>query len=77
MKERRYPATGGQEQVEAKRRVLAVLLSRDIPSPRDAVLTALADGCLLFDRFFQPKQLGQVRSRIDFIIGMDIGSLRA
>ncbi len=72
MKDRLYPVADGQEQVEAKRRVIAVLLSNDIPSPRDVVLTALADDCLLFDRFFKPQQLEQVRSRIELISGMDL-----
>ena len=72
LKERRYPIVKGQERPEAKRRILALLYSDDIPSPVDVALTSLADASFVFERILTPKELRHVKPRIEQIARMDL-----
>ena len=42
---RRYPVIDGRAEREVKLRILGVLLSDDIPDPRDVVIIGLAEAC--------------------------------
>lgn len=72
LKERRYPVVAGQERTEAKRRIMALLFSDDIPSPVDVALVGLADASFLFERFLTPRELARVRPRILQLARMDL-----
>ena len=72
LKERRYPVVEGQERPEAKKRILALLYSDDIPSPVDVALTSLADASFVFVRILAPRELQRVRPRIEQIARMDL-----
>ena len=72
LKERRYPVVEGQERPEAKKRILALLYSDDLPSPVDVALTSLADASFVLERILAPRELQRVRPRIEQIARMDL-----
>jgi len=69
---RRYPVADASEQREVKRRVLDIILSDEIPDPRDVVIIALADACKLFDEILGPRELRSARPRIEQVAKMDL-----
>lgn len=72
LKERRYPVIEGRERPEAKRRILALLFTDDIPTPADVALTALAEASFLFERILTPRELSKARPRIRRLARMDL-----
>jgi hypothetical protein len=69
---RRYPLVDGTEQREVKHRIAHLLLSDDIPDPRDAMLVGLADACGLLERVFSEEELRRSRGRIKQIVQLDL-----
>ncbi|HEY3916341.1 MAG TPA: GPP34 family phosphoprotein [Stellaceae bacterium] len=69
---RRYPLIDGKELQEVKRRIADLLLSDDIPEPRDIVIIALAQACGLLRRIFSASELRSVETRIDQIARLDL-----
>ena len=72
LKARRYPVIGGQEHPEAKRRIMRLLFTDDIPEPREIALTALAQACFVFERILTPREYAGAQARIAQIAGMDL-----
>jgi Golgi phosphoprotein 3 len=69
---RRYPLIDGKELQEVKRRIADLLLSDDIPDPRDIVIIALAQACGLLRRVFSESELRSAQKRIDQIAKLDL-----
>jgi hypothetical protein len=69
---RRYPLIDGKELQEVKRRIADLLLSDDIPDPRDIVIIALAQACGLLRRVFSDSELRSAQARIDQIAKLDL-----
>jgi C4-dicarboxylate-specific signal transduction histidine kinase len=69
---RRYPLIDGKELREVKRRIADLLLSDDIPDPRDIVIIALAQACGLLSRVFSESELRSAQNRIEQIAKMDL-----
>jgi hypothetical protein len=69
---RRYPLIDGKELQEVKRRIADLLLSDDIPDPRDIVIVALAQSCGLLRRVFSDSELRSAQQRIEQIAKMDL-----
>jgi hypothetical protein len=69
---RRYPLIDGKELQEVKRRIADLLLSDDIPDPRDVVIIALAQSCGLLNRVFSESELRSAQQRIDQIAKLDL-----
>jgi Golgi phosphoprotein 3 len=69
---RRYPLIDGKELQEVKRRIADLLLSDDIPDPRDIVIIALAQACGLLRRVFSDSELRSAQKRIDQIAKLDL-----
>lgn len=69
---RRYPLIDGKELREVKRRIADLLLSDDIPDPRDIVIIALAQACGLLGRVFSDSELRSAEKRIDQLAKMDL-----
>ena len=69
---RRYPLIDGKELREVKRRIADLLLSDEIPDPRDIVIIALAQSCGLLGRVFSESELSSAQDRIDQIAKMDL-----
>ena len=69
---RRYPLIDGKELQEVKRRIADLLLSDEIPDPRDIVIIALAQSCGLLRRVFSDSELRSAQKRIDQIAKLDL-----
>ena len=69
---RRYPLVDGKAEREVKLRLMEVLLSDQLPSPRDVVIVGLADACGLFRRLLPKNQLQAAAARIDQVRKLDL-----
>ena len=69
---RRYPFIDGKAEREVKLRILGVLLSDEIPSPRDVVIIGLADACGLLPELLPKGDYDKARARIDQVRRLDL-----
>ena len=69
---RRYPTVDGKAEREVKLRIMQVLVTDEIPGPRDIVIICLADACRIFNQIMPEKEVAQVRERIDVVRRMDL-----
>jgi hypothetical protein len=69
---RRYPVADGKEEREVKLRILGVLLSDEIPDPRDIVIICLADACGILNQLLPKRELAGVRDRIEQVRKLDL-----
>ena len=69
---RRYPIIDGRTEREVKLRIMEVLFSDDIPSPRDVVIINLAHACNLFKEILSAREHTQVAERIDQVRKLDL-----
>lgn len=69
---RRYPVVDGKAEREVKLRIMEVLLTDTLPSPRDVVIICLADACGLFRRLLAKSELQAALVRIDQVRKLDL-----
>ena len=69
---RRYPIVDGRAEREVKLRILGVLLSDEIPDPRDIVIIGLADACGLLPQLLPKGEYDKARARIDQVRKLDL-----
>ena len=69
---RRYPVVNDHEHKEVKARLREVILSSQIPDPRDLVLISLVQACHLFWELFSEDELERVQPRIAALAKMDL-----
>ena len=69
---RRYPVVDGSAEREVKLRLLEVLFSDVIPSPRDVVIICLADVCGIFTELLSKREARLARPRIELVRKMDL-----
>ena len=69
---RRYPMVDGKEEREVKLRIMGVLLSDEIPDPRDVVIICLADACGLLRQLLTRRELEGVQDRVDQVRKLDL-----
>lgn len=69
---RRYPVIDGTAEREVKLRIMEVLFSDKIPSPRDVVIINLAHACNLFKEILSARELVQAADRIDQVRKLDL-----
>ena len=69
---RRYPVMDGKAEREVKLRIMEVLLSDQLPNPRDVVIICLADACGLFRRLLSKSELQSASERIDQVRKLDL-----
>jgi len=69
---RRYPVIDDSEQQEVRARLRQVLLSDDIPDPRDIVLICLIDACALMGFVLGEDELEAATPRIEQLRKMDL-----
>ena len=69
---RRYPIVDGRAEREVKLRILGVLLSDDIPDPRDVVIIGLADACGILPALLPKGDYDRARVRIDQVRKLDL-----
>ena len=69
---RRYPIIDGKADREVKLRIMGVLLSDEIPDPRDVVIICLADACGILRRLLSRQELARATARIEQIRRLDL-----
>ncbi len=79
---RRYPTIDGRVEREVKLRMEDVLLSDDMPDPRDVALICLVDACDILGDIFSEREMERARPRIEQLrmmdlIGREVGSVIA
>ena len=72
--DRRYPVIDGQAEREVKLRIMQILFSNDIPSPRDIAIIALCNATGFFEDLLAAKELSIVDEKIYQISKMDLVS---
>lgn len=69
---RRYPTIDGRVERGVKLRMEDVLLSDDMPDPRDIALVCLVDACDILGDLFSEREMERVRPRIEQLRQMDL-----
>jgi hypothetical protein len=69
---RRYPVIDDAEQQEVRARLRQLLLSDDIPDPRDVVLICLVDACALLGFVLSDDELDAARPRVEQLRKLDL-----
>ncbi len=69
---RRYPTVDGEAEREVKLRIMGVLFSDEIPSPRDVVIICLAHACGIFTELLSKRELEQATARIEQVRKLDL-----
>ena len=69
---RRYPVVDDREQREVKARLRQVLLTDEIPDPRDVVLICLIDACNLLGLVLTSDEIGKTQARVEQLSRMDL-----
>jgi hypothetical protein len=69
---RRYPIIDDHEQQEVRARLRQLLLSDEIPDPRDVVLVCLIDACALGGFVLDDQELEAAAPRIEQLRRMDL-----
>ncbi len=72
VRSRRYPQVDGEAGREVELRVMTVLFSEEVPTPRDVMLIALVNACGIFSRLLSPGELAEIRDRLELICKMDL-----
>ena len=79
---RRYPTVDGRVEREARLRISDVLLSDDIPDPRDVAMICLVDAAGFLRDIFTARELERATPRVEQLrkmdlIGHEVGSVIA
>ncbi len=69
---RRYPLMDQQEVREVRERILSIVLGDEVPSPRDIMLTSLAEACGLFHKILGKNQRDIAGVRIRQVSRLDL-----
>lgn len=69
---RRYPVIDNREEQEVKARLRQLLLTDEIPDPRDIVLICLVAACELMELILTPEELTKAEPRIEQLRKMDL-----
>ncbi|MDE0342724.1 MAG: GPP34 family phosphoprotein [Deltaproteobacteria bacterium] len=69
---RRYGTTDGEAGREVKERIKALILSDEIPDPRDVALLSLVDACNILTDIFPGGELKNAGTRIKQLRNMDL-----
>ena len=69
---RRYPVVDGTAEREVKLRIMELLFSDMIPTPRDVVIICLADACGIFAELLSRRELQHVTPRIRHLRQLDL-----
>ena len=68
---RQYPVIDGKELQYIERRLRNLILSDEIPEPRETVLVSLVDACGFFQDILSPDEYQRSRDRIALLARMD------
>ncbi len=69
---RRYPVVDDREQREVRARLRQLVLSDDIPDPRDIVLICLIEACGLLGLVLSPDEIAATQTRVEELGRLDL-----
>ncbi len=69
---RRYPVVDDSETREVRTRLRQLLLTDEIPDPRDVVLICLIDACGLLGLVLSPEEIAQTEARVEQLSRLDL-----
>ncbi len=69
---RRYPIADDREVKEVRTRLRELILSDEVPDPRDVVLLNLGQSCRLLDDLFTAEEFERVYPRIEALMRLDL-----
>jgi hypothetical protein len=69
---RRYPVVDDREQREVRARLRQLVLSDEIPDPRDIVLICLIEACGLLGLVLSPDEIAKTQTRVDELGRLDL-----
>lgn len=69
---RRYPLVDGHAEREVKLRIMEVLFSDEVPSPRDIVIICLVDACGILRELLSAREIAHVTPRVEQVRKMDL-----
>ncbi len=69
---RRYPVVDDSEQREVTARLRHLILTDEIPDPRDVVLLCLIDAASLLHLVLTPEEIEQTRERVEQLSRLDL-----
>ena len=70
--QKRYPVLNNAEEMTVKNRIRQIVLSDEIPEPRDIVIISLIKSCGLVDQIFSSQEIKKASERIYQISKMDL-----
>jgi golgi phosphoprotein 3 len=70
--QKRYPVLNDSEEVTVRNRIRKIVLSDEIPEPRDIVIISLIKSCGLVDQIFSAQEIKKASERIYQISKMDL-----
>jgi len=68
---RQYPVIDGRELQNIESRLRDLILSDNIPEPRETVLVSLVDACGFFQEILSPREFQRSHERIALLARMD------
>jgi golgi phosphoprotein 3 len=68
---RAYPTVSGQEEREAKGRLMSVLFNDEVPDPRDTLLLGLAKSTGVLSAMLTEEELDKASRRIDEVVALE------
>ena len=71
-KVRRYQTLDDTERTEVRARLTQLILSEELPTPRDVMLLSLIHGCRLSEHFFAGLDLQSRKRRLETLAGLDL-----
>lgn len=69
---RRYPIVDDSEQREVRARLRQLVLTDEIPDPRDVVLICLIDACGLLGLVLSPGEIAETKTRVEQLSRLDL-----
>ncbi len=69
---RRYPMIDNTQETEVRTRIRHIILTDELPDPRDVVIISLIQACDLVDELFEPSERKQAYKRIVQLSKMDL-----
>ena len=69
---RRYPIVDDSEQREVRARLRQLVLTDEIPDPRDVVLICLIDACGLLGLVLSPDEIAATKTRVEQLSRLDL-----
>ena len=70
--QKRYPILNNTEELTVKNRIRQIVLSDEIPEPRDIVIISLIKSCGLVEQIFSAQEIKKASERIYQISKMDL-----